>query len=84
MVDSAEVASKTFSLTKFREGYSVDDVREFLQTAAAALENPPRAKLTAADVAGVRFQPTRFRSGFDQDEVDDYLDRIASALNKRG
>ncbi|MFB2584875.1 DivIVA domain-containing protein [Herbiconiux liukaitaii] len=83
MVSSAEVSSKRFSVTRFREGYDRGDVEKFLAKAAAALApGSPAGSLTTKDVRDARFRPTRFHEGFDQDEVDDFLDRISAALEK--
>jgi len=89
MIDSQSVSQKTFSVTKFREGYDQEQVAGFLGEVAATLSSYERptvlggtVRLTGDDVVNSRFQPTKFRAGFDQDEVDNYLDEIVVALRK--
>ena len=85
MITSAEVASSTFTATRFREGYDMGDVDACLTKVRRALESYERragglAELTAVQVVNSRFQPTKFRAGYDQDQVDALLDRVVAAL----
>lgn len=72
----------TFSTVRFREGYSIEEVDEFLAQAKAALEfDPPLMGPEEAETQ--RFTPVRVHTGYDMEEVDDYLDRLADELRRR-
>jgi len=87
-MQAADVAAKTFTPTKFREGYAQEDVDDFLDRVQAAFaaheQGRVSVELSPEDVTNARFRPTRFRNGYDQDEVDDFLDRVVVALRALG
>ncbi|MEH3034546.1 MAG: DivIVA domain-containing protein [Aeromicrobium erythreum] len=60
---------------KFREGYDVDEVDDFLLAVERRLTGRPDSAL-AHDIASVRFTPRRLRGGYDMGEVDAYLDEL--------
>ena len=68
-----------FRPTRFREGYDVTEVDEFLRRAHRALESED-GSITAEDVRAVRFSPVRLKEGYDMGQVDGELERIAAAL----
>ena len=81
------VRSRTFTTTKWREGYAADEVDAFLDRVADALQQVHVGRpttLTAEEVVAVRFAPTKFRTGYDQDEVDDFLDEVVLTLRGDG
>jgi DivIVA domain-containing protein len=88
LVRSSGMPDKTFSKTRFRQGYSVSGVDGFLAAARTVITGYERPgmlaavpALTAADVVNVRFKPTSFRAGYDQDEVAAYLTQIIETLS---
>jgi len=87
LVASSSMPGKTFTKTRFRQGYSVSGVDGFLAAARTVIAGYERRgtlaaepALTAADVVNVRFKPTSFRAGYDQDEVAAYLTAIIETL----
>jgi DivIVA domain-containing protein len=85
-LEANDVRNVRFSSTKFREGYSIEEVDVFLdrverhlRTGGADRTQPP---LTAEAVIDQRFSSTKLRPGYDQDEVDDFLDRIVTELRR--
>jgi DivIVA domain-containing protein len=68
-----------FTVVRFREGYNMADVDEFIRRTHRALESRDRS-VTASDVSSVRFRPVRLKEGYDTGEVDEELDRIAAAF----
>ena len=87
-----DVAEKRFQPTKFRRGYSQDDVDDLLDRVQATLAAAERGDRTVAgdrmvtpeDVVAVRFHATKWQEGYDQDEVDDFLDEVVVALRALG
>ncbi|MGP7959408.1 DivIVA domain-containing protein [Sanguibacter sp. A247] len=90
MLTAADVRSARFTATKFRSGYEIVEVDEFLARSARTLEHLEQGLtveadgtplLTPADLLGARFSPTHLTEGYFVDEVDDLLDGIIDALN---
>jgi DivIVA domain-containing protein len=82
-----DVRNVRFRITKWREGYSQDDVDNFLDRVESQLRTGTQgavAPLTAKAVIDQRFGAAKFRPGYDQDEVDDFLDRIVTELRRQG
>jgi DivIVA domain-containing protein len=81
-----DVRAVRFSRARYREGYVLKEVDDFLDRVEAQLRwgiaGRQTRRLTAEDVIAVRFSTTRFRLGYDQDEVDDFLDRIVTELRR--
>ncbi|QCR19951.1 DivIVA domain-containing protein [Agrococcus sp. SGAir0287] len=80
-----DVVRQTFSTTRLRAGYEVDQVDQLLDdvvaTMRAHLDGSPIARpVRADDVAAVRFEVTRFRARYDMAEVDGFLDRVQATL----
>ncbi|WP_183100952.1 DivIVA domain-containing protein [Nocardioides pelophilus] len=71
-----------FSRVRFREGYDVVEVDDFLRRAHHALESGD-GSVSAQDVREARFSPVRLREGYDMGQVDLELDRVAAALEPR-
>ncbi|WP_181310299.1 DivIVA domain-containing protein [Nocardioides campestrisoli] len=72
-------AGRRFPLTKWREGYAIEEVDAFVHRCELALERRAGA-VTEEELRQVRFTPTRFRHGYDQGSVDDRLDQLSVAL----
>lgn len=80
---SSEIAKATFSTRKFREGYAMPEVDDYLREIRQTLESWEAGRpgaLTAGAVLESRFTPTKFRTGYDQDEVDNFLDRVSATM----
>ncbi len=85
MITSADVGATAFTQTRFRAGYSTEDVDAFLIRVRATLhayehQAQEPVQLSGVEVVNARFRPTNFRIGYDQDEVDDLLDQVVVAL----
>ena len=74
---SAGAARPQFTPIRWREGYAVADVDDFLDQVFHALSTGH----PVPDVDGARFRPTRFGEGYDMEEVDDFLDELAAGLS---
>jgi DivIVA domain-containing protein len=84
------VRSRRFTSTKWRQGYDYQQVDDFLDEIADALEGrwadaaagrgAHGSRLTPEAVVNKRFVLTRFREGYDQGEVDDFLDLVVATL----
>lgn len=72
-------AGTRFPTTKWREGYDVASVDEFVARAERAVSMRDRS-VSSEDVEEVRFAPVRWRTGYDMDAVDTYLERVAANL----
>jgi DivIVA domain-containing protein len=71
-----------FRRTRWRAGYSPDEVDAFVARVEEALESP-EPRIGAPEVNMHRFTPVRLMAGYDPDDVDSYLDGAAEELNKR-
>ena len=87
MLTSADIATTTFTTTRFLEGYEMTEVDSLLDTVRSTLAQYERPTIlglaqviTAESVVQARFQPTKFRTGYKQDDVDIFLDRAVEAL----
>lgn len=72
----------SFTHTKWRAGYAIDDVDAFVQRAIASLEAQHALPMTSTEVQDVRFTPVLLRSGYDMGEVDAWLDALAARLSE--
>ncbi|GAA3220919.1 DivIVA domain-containing protein [Oerskovia jenensis] len=86
MLTAQQVLNTTFSATKFREGYDVEQVDDYLDRVTATLtayeagDRPGTGLLTSAEARSVRFSATKWREGYDVTEVDDLIDGIVGTL----
>jgi len=85
LLRASTLPDKSFSTTRFKEGYSVAGVDDFLAAVRAVIADYERGSegapaLSGDDVVNVRFTPTKFKRGYNQGEVDDYLDQIVVTL----
>lgn len=64
-----------FTPTRFRAGYDVTEVDDFLDRCDQALSSGD-GSVTAQSVLEMRFNPTQFQEGYDMDEVDAFLDDV--------
>ena len=64
-----------FTVTRFGEGYDMQEVDDFLDRCDRALATGD-GSVTAQSVREMRFSPTRFREAYRMDEVDDFLDSV--------
>lgn len=75
-MSSTGASRPTFSTTRFREGYAVGDVDDFLDAVFTAISTgqpvPP--------IATAVFRPVRLETGYDMAEVDDFLDELEAGL----
>ncbi|WP_282072055.1 DivIVA domain-containing protein [Janibacter hoylei] len=69
-------ARPSFTRTRWREGYAVPDVDDFLDRVFHALSTGH----PVPHIDGARFRPTRFGEGYDMEEVDDFLDELSAGL----
>jgi DivIVA domain-containing protein len=69
-----------FTRVRFREGYDIEDVDEFLRRAHHALESRD-GSITASDGHACG-RPVCIKECYAMGEVDEELDRIAGALER--
>ena len=79
LLGAVDARTATFERVRWREGYDIEQVDEFLALVGDVLERSPGA-LTPQDVDAKRFAATKFREGYDQDQVDAFLDRVVDTL----
>jgi DivIVA domain-containing protein len=65
-----------FTGRRFGEGYSVDEVDEYVDRVLTAISRQD-GSITPEEVMHHRFTPTRFGGSYDMDEVDNWLDNVA-------
>lgn len=71
----------TFSMVRWREGYDVIEVDEFVDRVMATVNGQPVDQpVTARELRKVQFSPVRMREGYDVAEVDAFLDEAESWL----
>jgi DivIVA domain-containing protein len=64
-----------FTPVRLREGYSFQDVDEFVERVMATVNGEPvKRPVTVRDLRKVQFTPVRLSEGYDVQEVDDWLD----------
>lgn len=86
MLTSEALEKAKFPATKFREGYDVIEVDDFLDKLVATAKHyesggtPAAAPMTSAEVASARFPATKFREGYDVVEVDALLDKAVAVF----
>ena len=80
---STETATITaFRPTRFRPGYSRDEVEEFIEAVEDALRSwTPR--VSSGEVAWQRFTPVMLKPGYHMDDVDGYLTEAEHRLQDR-
>lgn len=85
MLTASDITQITFKTTKFKEGYDVAEVDEFLDRVVVALDSVPGTPgtLTADDVRTARFKTSKWREGYDLAQVDDLLTQIVATLSAR-
>jgi DivIVA domain-containing protein len=86
MLTAQQVLDTTFTATKFRAGYDVEQVDIYLDDVSATLKayeaggRPGTGLLTSVEARDARFAATKWREGYDVTEVDDLMDSIVSTL----
>lgn len=86
MLTAQQVLDTTFTATKFREGYDVEQVDIYLDDVSATLKayeaggRPGPGLLTSVEARSARFSATKWREGYDVTEVDDLIDAIVGTL----
>ncbi|GAA1562358.1 hypothetical protein GCM10009741_79780 [Kribbella lupini] len=88
-----EIRNVAFRPVRFREGYAIEDVDDFLDLAVQSLSRGQVADQPADRRNGARpvdsrrqqdaprFTPVKFREGYDMAEVDDFVDRVMATVN---
>ena len=91
MISAHDVLNARFMPTKFREGYEMAEVDQFLDQIARTLgrleagytSDADGGRLVAPDdVRNKQFVATKFRGGYDVDQVDDFLDKVQVTLTE--
>lgn len=78
LISTKDIETKIFQTVRFREGYDVDEVDEFLdQVIARAKADRP---ITPAELDAQTFQTVRFKEGYDMNEVDEFLKELANGV----
>ena len=77
-------APAEFTRVKWRGGYDIAEVDEFVARLLATLEGRPvTSPVTADDVRNATFSSVRLREGYNVEEVDRFLDLAVGWLNAR-
>lgn len=71
-----QVDPPRFTGRRFGEGYSVDEVDDYVDRVLLAISRQD-GSVTPEEVMHHRFTPTRFGDSYDMDEVDNWLDNVA-------
>ena len=71
--EAMDCSNVTFRTVRFKEGYAVDEVDDFLDRIS-------KGAVTAEQVRNKTFTTVRFKEGYDVDEVDDFLDKVYAQL----
>lgn len=74
-------AGSRFKTTKWREGYDMAEVDEFVRRAERALAARD-GSVTTDDFELVRFTPVRLTQGYDMYQVDQRLDQLREQLSR--
>lgn len=90
MITAADTRKVKFRITKFRAGFSLDEVDDALDAIANTLEIYERGPgmlaasgvMTAEQVFALRFTETKFRDGYSQDDVDVFLDSVVLTIRE--
>lgn len=85
MLTADDVLTHTFSATKFRQGYDVLAVDDFLDRVIGALRyyetgGVQGSRMGADEVRAMKFPVTKFREGYDLEGVDEFLDEVEQCL----
>ncbi|MEP7762498.1 DivIVA domain-containing protein [Sanguibacter sp. 25GB23B1] len=85
MLTADDVLTHTFPATKFRQGYDVLAVDDFLDRVIGALRyyetgGVQGSRMGADEVRAMKFPVTKFREGYDLDGVDSFLDEVEQCL----
>lgn len=72
-----------FTVGRFRSGYDIGEVDDFLDEVQRRLSAAPSEELAIA-IVEKRFSLTAMRPGYDMDQVDDYLDRVVAMIRAGG
>lgn len=77
-------ARPRFTVSRFREGYEMLEVDEFVDRVMATVERRSTSKpVTVHDIRNTRFTPVRLREGYDIVEVDEFLEQAEGWLDGR-
>ncbi|QIK62143.1 DivIVA domain-containing protein [Leucobacter viscericola] len=75
-----KVINSRFATTKFKAGYDLNDVDDFLDTVARQLRDEPRAEVIAKTIKNAAFRQTKWRDGYNSEQVDRFLDELVKTL----
>ncbi|WP_276313210.1 DivIVA domain-containing protein [Bifidobacterium sp. CP2] len=81
MIDVESVRNKIFSTVRFREGYDVDEVDDFLDVVMERMK--AGRPMTAAELSSQTFSTVRLKQGYDVGEVDEFLAELAADASER-
>ena len=71
-----------FTVTRWRESYSIDDVDDFLAEIGPLLQDSLPNPELAARISDVRFALARLRPGYDMVEIDDHLEHVMALASQ--
>lgn len=74
------VLNSRFTITKFRIGYSLDQVDDFLDTIVAQLRDGEPATVVLDTLASASFRQTRWLDGYDTTQVDNFLQEVSKRI----
>lgn len=77
-----QVQRSKFSITKFRDGYDLEDVDEFLDHLVLKLQQDASRPELLQLLGSAQFRVTKFRDGYLAEQVDSFLENLQSALSE--
>ncbi|PLS29215.1 cell division protein DivIVA [Bifidobacterium parmae] len=81
MVSVDDIRNKTFQTVRFKEGYDVDEVDDFLDKVVDGMK--AGRPMTAAELGAQTFHTVRFKEGYDVADVDEFLNELAHDASTR-
>ncbi|WP_205881403.1 DivIVA domain-containing protein [Leucobacter coleopterorum] len=75
--------SARFAITKFRTGYDLNEVDDFLDTVVRQLREEPHVDAIVNTISAATFRQTKWRDGYTIEQVDGFLAELAGTLRAR-
>lgn len=77
-----DVVASRFTITKFKSGYDLDGVDDFLDTVTAQLREETPAEVILNTIASASFRVVKWRDGYETEQVDRFLAGLVLSLQR--